>query len=384
MSFASFEILPKLLGYRLSYMLGFAVPAPINLTYSITNLCQSKCLSCNIWRYYRDEPAKLKQELSLEEVEKVFRSVGHVYFFNISGGEPFLRKDIEQIVELALRYLSPKVMHCPTNALCPSRVISGTRTIMETVRRFGDRTIFTIKPSFDGVGDEHDRVRGVKGNFKRLVETVEGLKGLQSEFPNLKVGLGTVISKMNIDRLPEIMDKADELAVDTYISEVAEHRVEMSNLADDITPEADRYQSAVRRFKDRIEKSLAGLSGLARVTQTLRTLYYDLAARILREKKQVIPCYAGISNVHLSPYGDVWSCAILANTQSMGNVRETSYDFWRIWGSDRAGAVRKFIKDRNCACPLANQSYANLLLHIPSMLKAIRTMILPPRPRTVP
>jgi hypothetical protein len=68
----------------------------------------------------------------------------------------------------------------------------------------------------------------------------------------------------------------------------------------------------------------------------------------------------------------------------MGNVRDVSYDFWKIWNSGQAWKVRKFIKDRNCACPLANQSYANLLLHVPSMLQAIRMMIFPPRPPAAP
>jgi hypothetical protein len=121
----------------------------------------------------------------------------------------------------------------------------------------------------------------VKGNYRRLVETVQGLKELQKEFPNLKVGLGTVISKMNIDRLDGIMQQAEAMKVDTYISEVAEERVEMSNLADDITPEPERYEAVIQKFKQRIDQTLPQLGGLSRVTQTLRTLYYDLAARIL-------------------------------------------------------------------------------------------------------
>jgi MoaA/NifB/PqqE/SkfB family radical SAM enzyme len=374
---AALEIVPKLLGFRFAHATDSTPPLPINLTYSVTNLCQSKCLSCNIWRFYRDEPQKFKDELKIDEVEKVFRSFGHVYFFNISGGEPFLRKDLEEIVRLACRHLTPRVIHCPTNVLCPKRVLDGTRKILEIIREELPGTPFTIKPSYDGIGPEHDRIRGVKGNFDRLLEAVAGLKELKKEFPNLHLGLGTVISQYNIKDLPQIADYALKLGVDTYISEVAEERTEMKNAADGMTPSADDYERAIQPFKRKIEETLPKLSGLARVTQTLRTLYYDLTVRILREKRQVIPCYGGISNAHMNPYGDIWPCAILGYEKPMGNVREHGHDFRALWGSPQAQDVRRYIKAGKCACPLANQSYANLLLHPPSAFKAAAAMVAP-------
>lgn len=377
MNLASLELIPKLLGFRFAHATDTAPPLPINLTYSVTNLCQSKCLSCNIWRFYRDEPQKFKEELKLDEIEKVFRSFGHVYFFNISGGEPFLRKDLEEIVRLACRHLTPRVIHCPTNVLCPTRVLAGTRKILEIIREEAPGTPFTIKPSYDGIGPEHDRIRGVKGNFARLLEAVAGLKELKREFPNLHLGLGTVISQYNIKDLPEISDYALKMGVDTYISEVAEERTEMKNSASGMTPSADDYERAIQPFKRRIQETLPKLSGLARITQTLRTLYYDLTVKILREKRQVIPCYGGISNAHLNPYGDVWPCAILGYEKPMGNVREHGYDFRQVWSSPRAQEVRRYIKAGKCACPLANQNYANLLLHAPSALKAAAAFVAP-------
>lgn len=377
MKLGALELVPKLLGFRWAHATDTAPPLPINLTYSVTNLCNSKCLSCNIWRFYRDEPQKFKEELKLDEVERVFRSFGHVYFFNISGGEPFLRTDLEEIVRLACIHLTPKVIHCPTNVLCPKRVLMGTRKILEIIREHAPGTPFTIKPSYDGIGPEHDRIRGVKGNFDRLLESVAGLKELKKEFPNLHLGLGTVISQYNIKDLPEISDFALKLGVDTYISEVAEERTEMKNSASGMTPSADDYERAIQPFKRKIQETLPSLRGLARITQTLRTLYYDLTVKILREKKQVIPCYGGISNAHMNPYGDIWPCAILGYEKPMGNVREYGYDFPTLWRSEAAQEVRRFIAAGKCACPLANQNYANLILHAPSALKAAAAFVAP-------
>ena len=105
------------------------------------------------------------------------------------------------------------------------------------------------------------------------------------------------------------------------------------------------------------------------MTMAFRLLYYDLVVRTLRERRQVIPCYGGISNVHISPYGDIWPCCILGYEKSFGNVRTSNYDFWKVWWSKRAKEVRKYIKDGKCACPLANQYYANILMHIRSMFR---------------
>ena len=147
------------------------------------------------------------------------------------------------------------------------------------------------------------------------------------------------------------------------------------------TPEAEHWTFRVLQPFDStrsfFQDTLPKLSGLARITQTLRTLYYDLTVKILREKRQVIPCYGGISNAHLNPYGDVWPCAILGYEKPMGNVREFDYDFPKLWKGERAQEVRRYIAAGKCACPLANQSYANLLLHAPSVARAGMAMIAP-------
>ena len=101
------ELLPKMARYGLARK-GLMKPGmPINLTFSITNICQSRCKTCNIWELYEKQPQKRNEELALEEIKSIFRSMGHIYVFNISGGEPFLRKDITEIISAACDHLSP-------------------------------------------------------------------------------------------------------------------------------------------------------------------------------------------------------------------------------------------------------------------------------------
>ena len=342
----------------------------MTVTYSVTAACQSKCKTCQIGAMFCQDPSRSQKDMTLEEIEKIFQSVNPVYFFNISGGEPFLRKDLPQIVELACRYLKPRVIHTPTNAILTERIIEDTEKILKIIQAYDPTVPFTVKPSIDGVGEKHDEIRGVRGNFECLIKTVEGLKKLEEKYDNFHLELGTVVSNFNINELDEIEDFVHSLGVESYRNEVAECRAEFFNKSDPITPPAEVYQRLMKDFARKIEENIGKKKSLAKTTEAMRVVYYDLAGRILEEKRQVIPCYAGVSNVHINYDGGVWPCCVLGYEQEMGNLRDYGYDFQKLWHSERAEEVRRYIRNENCACPLANMAYSNELLHFPTLVKA--------------
>lgn len=369
------EVLPKMIQYRLARRRIAPYGLPLNLTFSVTNMCQSRCRTCNIWSVYLKEPDKLSQELTLGEIEKIFRSMGHIYVFNISGGEPFLRPDITEIVKLACRYLSPGIIHIPTNAIDVKPAYEKTREILGYINKYYPSVRLTVKPSLDHVGEKHDEIRGVKGNFNKVMELFNSLKEMRKDYPNLHVELGTVISRWNVNDIEEIARFVGKLDSDSYRNEIAEERSEMFNAGHSITPSAEDYRRAIGHFVPHIRASMKNDSLFHRITGAFRLVYYDLAVRILEEKRQVIPCYAGISNAHMSPYGDIWACCTLGYEKSMGNLRDFNYDFTALWNSRQADAVRDKIKSGMCFCPLANQSYSNILLHGRSLLKVLREIM---------
>ena len=369
------ELFPKVIKYKLSMWGVIKPPVPDNFTFSVTNMCQSRCKTCDIWQLYKKKPKLKEKELKLWEIERIFKSMGHVYFFNLSGGEPFLRNDLPEIVDLACKYLTPRVIHTPTNAIASDLVLKQTRKILEIMKKNNCDAVFTIKPSFDGIGKKHDEIRGVKGNFKKLMRTYNGLKKLQKEYPNLDVGLGTVISRFNFDQIKEIVEYGKNLKPDSYINEIAEERSELFTKGKPITPDSEQYNKAIKFFSEEIRKDMKKKKSLVRIMQAFRLVYYELAVRTMREKRQVIPCYGGIASVHLNAYGDVWPCCILGYEKSMGNLRDYGYDFMKVWRSKQADGVRKYIKQKNCYCPLANISYTNMLCNPRYMLKVIRNIL---------
>ena len=89
------ELFPKTINYTLARKELVKSANPITLTFSVTAACQSLCKTCQIGKLHRQNPQRAKEDLTLEEIEKIFRGMGHIYFFNISGGNRLNYKCIE-------------------------------------------------------------------------------------------------------------------------------------------------------------------------------------------------------------------------------------------------------------------------------------------------
>lgn len=351
------------------------VQKPFVLTFSITGMCQSRCKTCNIGCVFSKNPKKIiEKDLKIEEIEKIFKSIGRVKFFNISGGEPFLRKDFPQIIELACKYLKPKIIHSPTNAILSQKIYDDVVKSLEIINKYNPKMKLTIKPSIDGVGTLHDEIRGVPGNFEKLKRTIKLLKPLEDKYKNFHLELGTVVSVFNIDNLDEIEDWVHKQGVQSYRNEIAETREEFFNIGENITPSADIYENLMRSFSKKIRNNIKEKKLFTKFLESMRLTYYQLVPKILKEKKQVIPCYAGITNAHINYDGQVWPCCVIGYKKPMGSLRDYNYNFEKLWKSNQAVEVRKYIKDKNCYCPLANQAYSNILFSPKSLIRSIINM----------
>jgi sulfatase maturation enzyme AslB (radical SAM superfamily) len=201
------------------------------------------------------------------------------------------------------------------------------------------------------------------------MRTYRQLKDLQRDYSNLTVGIHTVISSYSVSSFAELCDFVQrELKPDSFITEIAEERVELDTVGLGITPTPEMYTVAIDTLLESLREKR--LTGVAAVTQGFRREYYEIAKRTLREHRQIIPCMAGVASAQIAPNGDVWTCCIRA--ESMGNLREHDYDFGAVWRSAEAQELRRSIKAGECFCPLANAAYTNMLLHAPTVMKVAR------------
>ncbi len=341
----------KILMYRLYRLIGFPRILPVNYTFSLINSCNSRCKTCNVYR-------KKTELMSPSDYLNIFRKIGKSPFWvTISGGEVFLRKDLVDIITSLYLHCKPKIINIPTNGLLNTKISHIVKKICENC----PKSQIIVNLSIDGIEEEHDRIRNVQGNYNKVIATYKSLKRLKHD--NLSVGIHTVISKFNIENFPKIADTLIELKPDSYITEIAEQRVELANLNEDITPEPLQYRAAIDFLIHRIKNS--SYKGMSRITQAFRIEYYNLVKEILRDQKQVISCYSGIASCQIAPNGDVWFCCIKA--KSIGNLKRNNFDFRKLWFSKQASELRKEIAQGKCHCPLANASYTNMLFNLKSL-----------------
>ena len=357
------ELVPRLPLYWSFYRFGRPRLLPFSIVVSVSYRCNSRCQTCGVWR-------KAGEEMSLDEWRQVFQHLGRTPFYlTFTGGEPFLRADLDELVIAGAEICRPGVITIPTNGLLTERIVDRVGRICGAA----PGSQIGINLSLDGVGDEHDEIRGVPGNWRRAMETWQGLKALQSKHANLVLSVHTVVSKLNVGRIGAIARGLEFLEPDSYITEVAEERVELGTVGWEITPAPEEYAPVADELSARARSAPA--QGLARVTQAFRAHYYQLVKEVLAQGRQVIPCHAGWASGHIAPNGDVWTCCIRA--EPVGNVRETGYDLAPIWfekvGS--LGKLRQSIAARECACPMANASYANMLLHPPTLMRVVRDVL---------
>lgn len=363
----------KVAGYKLSQGLNLKPPLPINVTFSVTNLCNSRCKTCFIWKLYHDHPELKEGEFKIWEFERTFQSLGkNPIWFTFSGGEPYLRHDIVEICSAAYEFCSSKIITIPTNALLPELVEEKTKRILE---QCSDVRII-VNLSLDGVGEKHDKIRGVEGNFYRVLETFHRLKRLKKELPNLNIGVHSVISRYNINNILQLYEFVKMLNPDSYISEIAEKRTELFNMSSDITPDLILYNETINIISKKIKKDyLESKEFFQKVIQAFRITYYQAITQKPQIQVKSVPCYAGYASCHITPYGDIWPCCILGYDKPMGNLREVDYNFKKVWYSEKARAVRNYIKGENCACPLANAHYTNILCNFREILKVLRFLM---------
>ncbi len=170
--------------------------APTALQFPVTDKCNSKCVMCNVWKQ------KPQKEFTPEELEKILsdRLFKNINSVGINGGEPFLRKDLAGIIDVIAEKL-PECKHITvlTNAINYEKNLP---VILEINTRLAENKInFSIGVSLDGIGEVHDKIRGVPGNFRAAEGLVDALLG-----HNVNAWCGYTITPENAYRVDDALE----------------------------------------------------------------------------------------------------------------------------------------------------------------------------------
>ena len=345
-------------GLRFRYLKWRGKPGrPQALSLEITHDCIARCLMCNIWKIPREVP-----NLLIEDWIQLLSSdlFGDLRELDITGGEPFLRKDLPDlfagICDLTLKGLNRlKSIALTTNGLLTDRVLNNTEVVLPKLMDKGLELVMVC--ALDGIGETHDKIRNVKQAWLKVQETLEGLMKLREKFPNLQLGLKTTVLPANIGELEKIVDFAQGKALFTIISPciITAGRYLNANLADDLRF-SDEEKVTLRRFYERYE------SGWSYHTDSL--VHY------LKEGTMKKPCSCGFNYFFVRSNGNVLLCPLINVVQ--GNIKDHAVE--DLFLSKKASIFRRnigrYTQCRECtepgleryALPFEGFSYLFLLM----------------------
>jgi MoaA/NifB/PqqE/SkfB family radical SAM enzyme len=337
---------------------------PIQLTFFVTRKCNARCP----WCFYLKSTDGVGdgEELSLEEITNISRSLGRLLWVAFSGGEIFLRDDLVEISRIFYERNKPSIMLFPTNGLLPEVIQRRTEGILKHC----PNSAIVVKLSLDGIEGCHDDLRKSPGAFDKAMETYRRLGALRSRYPNLELGINTVFLSENQDRMDEIMDFVKNLDIK------GSHTISMvrGNLCEDRYKEVDieKYHHAIGRLEEDLKAGASSIHGFAgaRLKAAQDILQRRLIHRTMLANRRLVPCYSGRLNLVLTETGEIHPCEILG--QSLGNVRDHNYDVGRLLRTEQAKAVLKPVADGACHCTHECSFIMNTLFNprlYPALLK---------------
>lgn len=312
---------------------------PYKINFCITNRCNGRCLTCNTWKENRESTRRFKDELTLDEIDRFFcRLPKTISWISLTGGEPFLRDDIEEIVKLATnRIKGLSLINIPTNGL-----VNSTFSKIKNILNIKKRPWLYINFSIDGTPEIHNKIRGNDNAFFKTWEMYQKVKKLESVNKSFKVGIETTISSYNIGYIVPFLEQ--------YIS----HR---DNIMINIAHNSALYKNT--QSKDRLTlcldpektkdvlKQIKKKWGWFSIDNIIKRYYVNRVPFFLKNPQtMVVPCKALKSSIAINSYGDLSSCLMWDKT--IGNLREYNYDISTILASQQTKELRSLIVKGNC------------------------------------
>lgn len=292
---------------------------PTDASIILTYRCPMRCKMCNIW----DNPTIKEQELKPSELE----CLPQLKFINLTGGEPFVREDIDEVVEVCYKK-TPRIV-ISTSGWFEDRVID----LAKKFPKIG------IRISIEGLQQKNDELRGREGGFEKGLRILYTLKDM-----GLKdIGFGCTVSNNNSSDMLELYKLSKSMGME--FATAAFHNSYYFHKTDNVITNREQV---CRDFE-----TLVNLQLKESTPKSWFRAWFNMGLiNYIEGNRRMLPCEAGMMNFFIDPYGEVYPCNGLEEKywkESMGNIRDTS-DFMTIWNSEKAELVRAKVRKcpKNC------------------------------------
>ena len=314
------------------------------MVHFLTNRCNARCSFCFI---DFDNPKTFKNELSLDEIEKITAKLPKSLInINFTGGEPFAHKDINQIAEIYFKNTNINSIFITSNGSLPDRMIKFCE---EITRKFPEKKLF-FSLSIDSFEEEHNKIRKVKNIFKSCIEVFHELKKISKK---IQTNIAITVSHENHDKVIDLYDfLKDRHRIDSFsailareegvykIPEISKKKIQVAyyNLTQKIKTDLSK-QNNLFGYKNSIQ---------AKVMNKKNQIVYDKIYSTSVKNEFISNCYAGSLFGVIQANGDISPCEILDD--KFGNLRDYNYDFMKLWKKKSSKDFCKKIKKNKCFC----------------------------------
>ena len=308
---------------------------PRFLTYIVTFSCNARCIMCDSWK----KPSP--DDLELGEIERIFDQLPPMDGIRLSGGEPFVRRDLLEIAHLAQDKLRPLVLHVTTNGFLTDRIVRFCEERRKDVP-------LQLLVSVDGVGDKHNEVRGHDQAWRYVMRTLEAIAPRQRE---LRLDLAvnqTIVDAEGVEHYRRLRDELEPLGVrnnvvmayDASATYHLEHEVDVApSEIGQFTTFGHFSEKELGQLFDEIEKDLPRYPLLERWAK--RYYLRGIRHRLLDDVGHPNPkCVALAAHLRLLPDGQVPTCQF--NTRTVGSLRHQRFD--ELWHSQEKTRQRDWVE----------------------------------------
>ncbi len=296
----------------------------------INSICNLTCEHCFYWQNLNK-----RDDLTFEEFEKLSLELGEFENLNLSGGEPFIRKDFAEVCELFIKNNGVKNIYVPTNGYFTDRTEKALRKVLE----HESLELFVCELSLDGMPEYHNEFRGNPRSFEKAMETYEMLAELQKEHPKLRIHANTVAMSENMDEAWQLTEYLFNNCPKMEHHNLAIIRGDRKNPSLQ-GPQLEKYKELYRHVSEVWSDREKGRFG-----SSVEPMLQWAKVKTIEAETQFVPCKAGILTGVVYANGDVSVCE---EHLPLGNLREKS--FFEIWDSEEAQKLRAKIKAKACWC----------------------------------
>ncbi len=324
---------------------------PGQLVFFVTDRCNCRCDMCfNAANVFSTSHAP---DMSLDNIRKMARSLRPLPQLLLSGGEPFMRADISEIVSAFYHDAGTRQFSIPTNGALSKRILAASEEILAN----HPNVVLNMNLSLDNVGAAHDNLRNLPGCYERVCETYARLDALRQDYKGLSVNISTIITEATVNEAERIVSDIRARFEPNY------HAIGILRSNDTGTvSDALLLMLSEKITLDVLDKgSFNALPLLGHIVPAMGALIKKRYISSFREHKRCFTCLAGKKIIVVTADGRLMPCEPLwlekearrsddENEYMMARLEDYDFDVSAALASKRAGAVKHFVTQEKCWC----------------------------------